>query len=98
MQTFVIEREMPKVGQLTPDELRSASQASCKVLRELGPDIQWMHSYVTEDRIYCLYRAPNEELIRRHAAMAGFPANSVSRVSAIIDPTTAAPAGGRAES
>ena len=89
MPQFVIEREMPGVGGLGADDLKSASQGSCSVLRDLGPEIQWVHSYVTDDKIYCLYRAPSEELIRRHAETAGFPANSISQVRATIDPTTA---------
>jgi hypothetical protein len=89
MPQFVIEREMPGVGGLSAGDLQGASQTSCSVLRDLGPDIQWVHSYVTDDKIYCLYRAPSEELIRRHAESAGFPANSISQVRATIDPTTA---------
>lgn len=89
MPQFVIEREMPGAGNLGADALKSASQGSCSVLRELGPDIQWVHSYVTDDKIYCIYRAPSEELIRRHAETAGFPANRIARVRATIDPTTA---------
>jgi len=89
MPQFVIEREMPGAGRLRSDELRGASQGSCNVLRELGPDIQWVHSYVTDDKIYCVYRAPSEELIRQHAELAGLPANSIARVRATIDPTTA---------
>lgn len=89
MPQFVIEREMPGAGKLGPDDLKSASQGSCKVVRDLGPDIQWVHSYVTDDKIYCVYRAPDEALIRRHAETAGFPANSIARVRATIDPTTA---------
>lgn len=89
MPEFVIEREMPGAGALGPGELKGASQTSCNVLRELGPDIQWVQSYVTDDKIYCVYRAPSEELIRRHAEQAGFPANSVAQVRAMIDPTTA---------
>src|SRR3546814_10126654 len=77
------------LGGLSPDQLKDASQGSCNVLRQLGPDIQWVHSYVTDDKIYCVYRAPSEELIRRHAEMAGFPANSLARICATIDPTTA---------
>jgi len=69
--------------------LKGASQTSCKVLRDLGPEIQWVHSYVTDDKIYCIYRAPSEELIREHAQQAGFPANRISEVKTIIDPTTA---------
>lgn len=89
MPQFVIEREMPGVGGLGVDDLKAASQGSCSVLRDLGPEIQWVHSYVTADNIYCIYRAPSAELIRRHAEMAGFPANSIAEVRATIDPTTA---------
>ena len=89
MPQYVIEREMPGVGRLAADELKAASQTSCAVLRDLGADIQWVHSYVTDDKIYCVYRAPSEELIRKHAEAAGFPANSISQVRATIDPTTA---------
>ena len=89
MPEFVIEREMPGVGSLGPADLKGASQTSCSVLRDLGPDIQWVHSYVTDDKIYCIYRSPNEEMIREHAQRGGFPANKISRVRTIIDPTTA---------
>jgi len=89
MPQFVIEREMPGAGALGNDDLRNASQGSCSVLRSLGPEIQWVHSYVTDDKIYCIYRAPSEDLIREHAETAGFPANSIARVRATIDPTTA---------
>lgn len=89
MPQFVIEREMPGVGGLGLDDLKSASQTSCSVLRDLGPDIQWVHSYVTDDKIYCIYRAPNEDIIREHAERGGFPANAVSQVRTMIDPTTA---------
>ena len=89
MPQFVIEREMPGVGNLSSGELKGASQTSCDVLRNLGTDIQWVHSYVTDDKIYCIYRAPSEELIRQHADTAGFPANSISQVRNVIDPTTA---------
>lgn len=89
MPQFVIERDMPGVGKLGPAELKGASQGSCSVLRELGPEIQWVHSYVTDDKIYCVYRSPSADLIRRHAEVAGFPANSVAEVRATIDPTTA---------
>ena len=89
MPEFVIEREMPGVGGLSPSDLKGASQTSCPVLRDLGPEIQWVHSYVTEDKIYCIYRAPSEDLIREHAETAGFPANSIAEVKATIDPTTA---------
>lgn len=89
MPKFVIEREMPKAGTLSAAELRGASQQSCQVLDEMGPRIQWVQSFVTGDKIYCVYIAPDEETVRRHAANAGFPANQVNRVAAIIDPTTA---------
>ena len=89
MPQFVIERDMPGAGALGPDELKGASQASCAVLRDLGPEIQWVQSYVTDDKIYCIYRSPDEALIRQHAESAGFPANSVQEVRSIIDPTTA---------
>jgi hypothetical protein len=89
MPEFVIEREMPGVGKLGPADLKGASQTSCSVLRELGPDIQWVNSFVTDDKIYCIYRASNEQLIREHAERGGFPANRISQVRATIDPTTA---------
>ena len=89
MPQYVIERDMPGVGSLGASDLKGASQTSCSVLRELGSDIQWVHSYVTDDKIYCIYRAPNEDLIRRHAEQGGFPANRISQVRTVIDPTTA---------
>ena len=89
MPQFVIEREMPGAGSLSRDELKGASQTSCNVLRQLGPDISWDHSYVTDDKIYCVYNAPSADLIRQHAETAGFPANSIAEVRTIIDPTTA---------
>ena len=89
MPQFVIEREMPGAGSLSPDQLQGASQQSCSVLRDMGPDIQWVQSYVTDDKIYCIYRAPDEKLIRQHAENAGFPANSISEVRNVIDPTIA---------
>jgi Nickel responsive protein SCO4226-like len=89
MPKYVIERKMPGVGKLGPAELQVASAKSCDVLQGLGPQIQWMQSYVTEDKIYCVYYAPNENLIREHAARSGFPANSISAVRAVIDPQTA---------
>jgi len=89
MSKYVIEREIPGAGKLTADQLKSISQTSCGVLNKLGPQIQWVQSYVTTDKIYCIYNAPNEEMVREHARQGGFPANSVSRVSTIIDPTTA---------
>ena len=89
MPKYVIEREMPGAGKLSPAELRGASQTSCGVLRELGPQIQWLHSYVTDDKLYCVYIAPDEETVRQHAVKGGFPANVVARVRSTIDPTTA---------
>jgi hypothetical protein len=89
MPKYVIEREIPGAGEIPPDQLKAISQTSCGVLSNLGPQIQWVHSYVTADKIYCIYNAPNEEMVREHAKLGGFPANSVSRVISIIDPTTA---------
>ena len=89
MPKFVIEREIPGVGKLSSDELQGVSQKSCDVLRELGPEVQWVQSYVTDDKLYCVYIAPDEGLVRKHAEMGGFPANSVSEVRSVIDPTTA---------
>lgn len=89
MPQFVIEREMPGAGNMSAAELKGASAHSCNVLRDMGPEIQWVHSYVTDDKIYCIYRAPDEAMIRQHAQTAGFPANSVSEVCSMIDPTTA---------
>ena len=89
MPKYVIERELPGAGQLTPEQLLGISQTSCRVLTELGPQIQWQHSYVTDNKIYCVYVAPNEQLVREHATRGGFPANSVARVATIIDPVTA---------
>jgi len=89
MPKFVIEREIPGAGKFTAEQLKGISQTSCGVLSKMGPQIQWVHSYVTDDKIYCIYNAPNEEMVREHAQQGGFPANSVSKVSAIIDPTTA---------
>ena len=89
MPKFVIEREIPGAGKLSPAELKAISQKSCRVLSSMGPQIQWVQSYVTGDKIYCVYNAPNEEMVRRHAKEGGFPANKVARVATIIDPTTA---------
>lgn len=89
MPKFVIEREIPGAGQFTSDDLQGISQKSCGVLDELGTSIQWMHSYVTDDKIYCIYRAPDESLIRQHAEKGGFPANLIARISATIEPATA---------
>jgi len=89
MPRYVIERDLPGAGKLSPEELRGISQKSCSVLEGLGPQIQWDHSYVTGDKIYCVYVASNEELVREHARQGGFPANRVSEVTTIIDPVTA---------
>ena len=89
MPKYVIERDIPDAGKLSPEELKGISQTSCGVLNDMGPQIQWIHSYVTGDKIYCLYHAPSEQMVREHAQRGGFPANRVSEVVAIIDPTTA---------
>jgi len=89
MPKYVIEREIPGAGNMTPQDLQGVSQKSCGVLRNLGPQIQWVQSYVTGDKIYCVYIAPNEEMIREHASQGGFPANRISEIKSIIDPTTA---------
>jgi len=89
MPKYVIERELPGAGKLTQDELHAVSQKSCDALNHLGPQIQWIESYVTDDKIYCIYRAPSEELIRQHAKEGGFPANKISQVRSVIDPSTA---------
>ncbi|MHB1283709.1 MAG: DUF4242 domain-containing protein [Metallibacterium scheffleri] len=89
MPKYVIEREIPGAGKLSAQELKAISQKSCGVLSKLGPQIQWLQSYVTGDRIYCVYIAPNEQLVREHAKRGGFPVNRVSAVARVIDPTTA---------
>ena len=89
MPKFVIEREIPGAGKLSEAELKAVSQTSCQVLRDLGPQVQWLQSYVTADKIYCVYIAPDEVQVREHARLGGFPANSVARVMTVIDPTTA---------
>ena len=89
MPRYVIERELPGAGKLTQSELQGISQKSCGVLRELGPSIQWIESYVTEDKIYCVYLAPNKEMIMEHAQKGGFPANRVEEVKNVISPATA---------
>jgi uncharacterized protein DUF4242 len=89
MPKYIIERELPNAGKLTPAELQAISQKSCSELRGLGPQIQWVESYVTDDKIYCVYVAPNEAVIREHAKQGGFPANRISAVRKVIDPTTA---------
>ena len=89
MPQYVIEREMPGIGELPREDLKMASQTSCNILGELGPQIQWVHSYVTDNKLYCIYRAPNEDMIREHARRGGFPCNKISKVQRTIDPTTA---------
>jgi len=89
MPKYVIERELPGAGALSPAQLQGISQKSCSVLRSLGPEIQWLHSYVTGDTIYCVYIAPNEQMVREHATRGGFPANRISEIKTIIDPSTA---------
>jgi hypothetical protein len=86
---YLIEREIPGAGKLSPEQLRGISQKSCSVLNNLGPQIQWIQSYVTGDKIYCVYRAPNEEMVREHARQGGFPANTISEIKSVIDPSTA---------
>ncbi|WP_242132823.1 DUF4242 domain-containing protein [Aestuariivivens marinum] len=88
MPKYVIEREIPDAGKLSAEQLKAISQTSCGVLENLGPKINWVHSYVTDNKIYCVYIAPNEDMVREHAKQGGFPVNSVSTVYAIIDPTT----------
>ena len=88
MPKYLIEREIPGAGSLSTDQLREVAQTSCNVLREMGPQIQWLESYVTGDKVYCVYVSPNEEMIREHATKAGFPANRISEIKTIIDPTT----------
>ena len=89
MPKYLIEREIPDAGAMSPAELKTVSQTSCGVLRELGPAIQWIHSYVTGDKVYCVYIAPDEAMVREHAKRGGFPANRVSEIKSVIDPTTA---------
>ncbi len=88
-QRFVIERDIPGASRMSPDQLRDAARQSNKVLKELGPDIQWVQSYVAGDKLYCVYNAPSEALIREHAQKSGFPANRITAIAAVIDPTTA---------
>ena len=88
MPKFLIERELPGAGKLSPGELQGISQTSCNVLRKLGPEIQWVQSYVTGDKIYCVYIAPNADIIRTHAEQGGFPANRIEEITTMIDPTT----------
>ena len=89
MPKYVIERDIPGAGNLAAEQVRAISQKSCSVLQNLGPRIQWLHSYVTPDKIYCVYIAPNEEMVREHAKQGGFPANRISEVKLVIDPTSA---------
>lgn len=89
MPKFVIERNIQKAGSLSSDQLQAMSQKSCEILREMGPAIQWVESYVTDDKIYCVYVAPDEEAVRKHAEQGGFPANRISTIRSVIDPTTA---------
>ena len=89
MPKYLIERELPGAGSLSQQQLQAVSQKSCSVLRNLGPQIEWVHSYVTGDKIYCIYNAPSEELIRQHAKQGGFPANRISEIKTMIDPSTA---------
>ena len=91
MPKFVIERLVPGAGQLSADELRTVSMRSCNVLSQLGPSIQWIHSYVTDNKIYCVYLAPNEEMVREHAKLTGIPANHIASIKTVIDPSTAEP-------
>jgi hypothetical protein len=88
MPKYVIEREIPGAGSFSAEQLQAISQTSCGVLKAMGPQIQWLHSYVTDDKIYCVYIAPDEESVRQHAQQGGFPANRISQVRTIIDPTT----------
>lgn len=89
MPKFLIEREISGAGALPPEQLQAISQKSCSVLRNLGPQVQWVESYVTDDKIYCVYIAPDEKIVREHARLGGFPANRISEIRTIIDPTTA---------
>jgi len=89
MPKYVIERDIPGAGNLSPEDLQGISQKSCTVLQNLGPQIQWVQSYVTDDKVYCVYIAPSEDMIRAHAQQGGFPANKISEIKTVIDPTTA---------
>lgn len=89
MKTYVIEREIPGIGQFTPEQLKAASQTSCKVLKDIGPQIEWIQSYVTGNKLYCIYKAENEALIKEHAKKGGFPANAIVEVKNVISPATA---------
>jgi hypothetical protein len=89
MPKFVIERDIPEAGRMSSEQLQAISQKSCGILREMGPQIQWIQSYVVDDKIYCIYIAPDEDAVRKHADKGGFPANRISRIRSVIDPTTA---------
>ena len=89
MPKFVIERDIPEAGRMSSEQLQAISQKSCGILREMGPQIQWIQSYVVDDKIYCIYVAPDEDTVRKHADKGGFPANRISRIRSVIDPTTA---------
>ena len=89
MPKFVIERDIPNAGKLSSEQLQAISQKSCGILRKMGPEVQWVESYVTDDRIYCVYVAPDEDAVREHARQGGFPANRISQIRTVIDPTTA---------
>ena len=89
MPKFVIERDIPEAGKMSSGQLQAISQKSCGILREMGPQIQWIQSYVADDKIYCIYVAPDEDAVRKHADKGGFPANRISRIRTVIDPTTA---------
>jgi len=89
MPKYVIEREIPGAGKLSPQELQGISRTSCGVIEKMGPQIQWVESYVTDDKVYCVYIAPSEEIVREHARQGGFPANRISEIRGMIDPTTA---------
>ena len=89
MKTYLIEREIPQVGEFTQEQLKGISQKSCSVLKEMGPDIQWLHSYVTDDKVYCLYKATDKDLIKQHADAGGFPVNYITELTTRIDPDTA---------
>lgn len=93
MPKFIIERDIPGAGSMSLQQLQAISEKSCSVLRNLGPEIQWLHSYVTGDKLYCVYIAPNEQMVREHARQGGFPATRVSQIRTIIDPTTAEKSG-----
>ncbi len=88
MPKYIIERDVPGIGNSSPEEFKVGAQSSCDVLRKMGPEIQWVHSYVVDDKIYCIYISPNEDMIKEHAQKSGFPADKISEVRTIVDPTT----------